>query len=366
MNIVKVGETFQIFGEGLQTFKTLPVGTYEIGFNPMKGFFLTERPPLEIKEDKIYGSHGRKVEKVLNAFGAFNRNLGVILSGQKGIGKSLFARILATQAVERGIPLIIVNEYVCGIASFIDSIQQEVIVLFDEFEKTFDKDGDRESISPQEEMLSLFDGLGNGKKLFVITCNEIRDLNSYLLNRPGRFHYHFTLSTPNSEEIREYMMDKLKPEYYATIDKVVSFAAYTEITYDCLRAIVFELNNGYSLKETLGDLNILKTNTPYYNVVITFMDGSVGESMRAEQMDFFSDRRLGLWMRHNLNGEFYMSFVPSEVTVDGNSQSITLKGDKVTLRFDDDDENGTMKKNAVIKDISFISDSKLDKLRYMI
>ena len=45
-------------------------------------------------------------------------------------------------------------------------------------------------------MLSLFDGLDNGKKLFVITCNEVERLNAYLLNRPGRFHYHFVDCSP--------------------------------------------------------------------------------------------------------------------------------------------------------------------------
>lgn len=365
MNIVKVGDTLQVFGEGLQTFRTLPTGTYEVSFNPMKGFALTERPALEIKEDKIYGVHGVKVEKVLNAFSTFNRNLGVILSGQKGIGKSLFARILAAKAVERDIPLIIVSEYNFGIANFIDSIQQEVIVLFDEFEKTFDKDC-REGTSPQEEMLSLFDGIGNGKKLFVITCNDLHDLSSYLLNRPGRFHYHFTLSTPNSEEIREYMMDKLKPEYQCNIEKIINFAAYTEITYDCLRAIAFELNNGYTLKETLGDLNILKTNAPYYNIIITFMDGTVAESMRAMQIDFFSEQRVSNWMNHNTSGEIHVNFVPSDANVDPVTQNITMKGDKMMLRFDDDDEDGSLKKKHQIKEITFLSENRLDRLRYMV
>ena len=36
---------------------------------------------IEINEDKIYGVHMEKVNKVLNAFPNFNKNLGVILSG---------------------------------------------------------------------------------------------------------------------------------------------------------------------------------------------------------------------------------------------------------------------------------------------
>lgn len=215
-------------------------------------------------------------------------------------------------------------------------------------------------------MLSLFDGIGNGKKLFVITCNDLHDLSSYLLNRPGRFHYHFTLSTPNSEEIREYMMDKLKPEYQCNIEKIINFAAYTEITYDCLRAIAFELNNGYTLKETLGDLNILKTNAPYYNIIITFMDGTVAESMRAMQIDFFSEQRVSNWMNHNTSGEIHVNFVPSDANVDPVTQNITMKGDKMMLRFDDDDEDGNLKKKHQIKEVTFLSENRLDRLRYMV
>ena len=34
-------------------------------------------------------------------------------------------------------PLIIIDTYIQGIASYIESIEQEVMVLFDEFDKTF-------------------------------------------------------------------------------------------------------------------------------------------------------------------------------------------------------------------------------------
>ena len=47
-------------------------------------------------KEKVYGIHPKKADKVFKAFTKFERNLGVILSGDKGIGKSLFARILAS------------------------------------------------------------------------------------------------------------------------------------------------------------------------------------------------------------------------------------------------------------------------------
>jgi transcriptional regulator with GAF, ATPase, and Fis domain len=101
MNIVNSGSTYQVYGEGLHTFKQLPAASYEVCFHKMKGFFLQSRPNLESKEGKIYGDHERRVAKVLDAFEIANRNLGIILSGEKGIGKSLFARVLAEQAMEK-------------------------------------------------------------------------------------------------------------------------------------------------------------------------------------------------------------------------------------------------------------------------
>jgi hypothetical protein len=76
----------------------------------------------------------------------------------------MVARLLGRKAVEKGFPVIIVESFVDGIGSFIDSIEQEILVLFDEFDKTFVSNKD-EGIDPQSSMLSLFDGVAQGKKV---------------------------------------------------------------------------------------------------------------------------------------------------------------------------------------------------------
>jgi SpoVK/Ycf46/Vps4 family AAA+-type ATPase len=257
----------------------------------MTGFYLSSRNNLIVQEEKIYGEGPRKVDKVLRAFEVADRNFGVILSGRKGIGKSLFARLLATRAVDYSLPLIIVSDYFPGIASFLSSIEQEVIVLFDEFDKTFASSDD---VNPQEELLPLFDGLDGGKKLFIVTCNEVHKLNSYLLNRPGRFHYHFILNNPSSEDIREYMTDKLKLEYHNVIDRVIAFSMTADITYDILRAIAFELNNGYSFEETIADLNISKEGAPSFMVSVTLNNGETRTAI-FNNVDLSDDDNEGQW-----------------------------------------------------------------------
>ena len=187
MKITQRGTTYNIYGDELIVLDKLEPGFYTVNFNPMFGFSLTKQHEFSINE-KIYGNHTQKVAKALNAFEKSERNLGAIFSGDKGTGKSLSSKLICIEAVKKGYPVIIIDHYYQGIANYIEQIEQEVVVMFDEFEKTF---AEKDDIKPQNEMLSLFDGFSRGKKLFIITCNKIELLNDFLINRPGRFHYHF-------------------------------------------------------------------------------------------------------------------------------------------------------------------------------
>lgn len=296
MRIIKVGNTFRTYDDSLETFDKLPAQNYVVRFSKNSGFFLEKYADIEIKE-KTYGVHMSKVEKVLKAFPRAEKNLGVILSGDKGIGKSLFAKTLAVEATKVGLPVIIIDTYIPGIASFLEGIEQEVMLLFDEFDKTFGGVKAAEGMAdPQTEMLTLFDGLSQGKKLFVITCNDLKSLNSYLVNRPGRFHYHFRFEYPSDEEITEYLKDKLEEQYYSEIEKVISFAHKVDLNYDCLRAIAFELNFGEPFEVTIKDLNIINLNSVIYEATLHLEDGS--EASAKETIDFFdksADIKIEFW-----------------------------------------------------------------------
>lgn len=352
MNVVQAGTNFQIYGEEIKSYDKLPVGTYEISFHKMMGFFLTSHSDLLVKEDKVYGNSEEKVEKILRSFSLTDRNFGVILSGPKGVGKSLFARILANHAAERNLPLLICSQYIPGLPNFISSIEQEVIVLFDEFEKTF---ADNDEVKPQEDMLSLFDGVDSGKKLFIITCNEVRQLNSYLLNRPGRFHYHFTLGNPSPSEIEQYMRDKLDPRYHFYIPQIVNFSLGGSLTFDCLRAIAFEVNNGYSLEETVQDLNISREKVLYFDIHIEFEDGGFYVARRAD-LDFYRDS-----CREWVYGDkfsFRIDFKSSDVQYDPEKTIYNLDPNKVNIYIDDDDiselpeEQQNFIKNRKVKSVT--------------
>lgn len=264
MHIVESGKRYRIFNNAITTYDQLPPKTYRVDYDPETRIFsLLEAHDFEIPETKIYGQHLDKVKKVLNSMDKMNRNLGVILSGDKGIGKSLFSKCLGLKARKKGIPVILVNEYHEGIANFLEEIEQTVMILFDEYDKTFDE----KKHNCQAEMLSLFDGVSAGKKLFVITCNEIQSLSQYLINHPGRFHYHFRFLYPTADEIRDYMEDKLDKQYYDEIENVIAFSVRMNLNYDCLRSIAFELNNGLKFQQAINDLNIIRI-SQYKNIKI--------------------------------------------------------------------------------------------------
>jgi len=349
MKAISIGTRYEIYNDTLKAYDALPAKTYTVRFAQMSGFYLEERTDLAVRE-KVYGVHTEKAEKVLKSFALFERSMGVILSGDKGIGKSLFARCLCGQAVSAGYPVIIVDQFIPGIATYIEAIEQEAVFLFDEFDKTFGdiRTGENEA-NPQSGLLSLFDGTSNGKKLFVITCNSLYRLNDYLVNRPGRFHYHFRFDYPTPEEVREYLTDKLSGQYQAEIEKVILFSKKVSLNYDCLRAIAFELNLGEPFEKAILDLNIINTEAEKYKITLQLKNGDT-MTAKKEQLDLFdteSNICIYLWDEKNQNG-IHAMFNPTDCIYDTSRGALTLSGDRITLTPEGTaDERKAAKENLV-------------------
>ena len=325
-------ETYQVFGDSLVIEKKLKPAVYTVDFVPMRGFFLKKHTPLTVTE-KLYGKHEQKIDKLLKAYEYFERPMGVIFSGDKGIGKSIAARMLCQKSVEKGLPVILIEENFEGLAQFLNSIEQECVVLFDEFEKNFrkvyDHDGDEKG-NAQDSLLSLFDGTGsNIKRLYLITCNDTYQLSDFMVNRPGRFHYHIRWEYPTQKEITEYLKDKVKPEYHDQIEEVLKFTAFQELNYDCLRAIAFELNMGQKFVETLEDLNIKNDANERYDLIVQFKNGEEVASYN-DRIDLLSDCREVYLENGKISG--YLEFNPrnAKISNDGIFE-LDLKTTKLQL-----------------------------------
>ena len=338
MRIIRSGTKYSVYDNGIETYERLPMGTYVVGYDKNEGCFLVRIGNVAVKE-KTYGVHDHKLEKVMASFTGFSRSLGVILSGDKGIGKSLFAKKLCEAAVNMGYPVVIVDACLPGIARFIESIEQECVVLFDEFDKTFRTNRDNDE---QAALLSLFDGTSGGKKLFVVTCNELYGLNNYIVNRPGRFHYHFRFDYPTPEDIREYLTDKLDANYHGQISSVIEFSRKISLNYDCLRAIAFELNTGADFAEAIADLNIMTTEDEEYKVYLVFDDGKSVHNLRFQTNLYDYDGSMTYIRFYDDDGKFVVgayfdkSFMKYDVTK--GKVVVPPNGIKIVSNDDDDDD----------------------------
>lgn len=338
MKVIQSGTRFDIYDDSIRSFDRLPVGTYEIHYSQQSGCFLVQRSDLTVNE-KTYGVQNEKVEKVLSSFRLFNRSLGVILSGDKGIGKSMFARAVCVAAIKEGYPVIVIDACLPGIAKLISSVDQECLILFDEFDKTFKEKDDRDD---QTSLLSLFDGTDAGKKLYIVTCNELYSLSSFIVNRPGRFHYHFRFDYPSPEDITEYLHDHLQKEHYSEIGSVVEFSKKISLNYDCLRSIAFELNLGQRFSDALNDLNIMTTEKERYNIWLYFDNGKQLHAFDYKTNLYdYTDDMTPVWM-HDENGDYNtrVYFDKRYVHYDFTRNEVIVKAEGLKFDWDDwDDEN---------------------------
>ena len=361
MRVIRIGEQYSIATGEVETYELLPVKTYVAMYNERDGFYLKEHPNIEVQE-KVYGVHDNKVKKVIHAFEIFGRSLGTILSGDKGIGKSIFAKMLCQTAIEKGYPVIIVDEAYKGVARFIENIEQECVVLFDEFDKTFKTNKEDDE---QAKLLSLFDGTAGGKKMYIVTCNELRGLNDYIVNRPGRFHYHFRFEYPTAEAIREYLEDKLEKQFYGEIEKVIEFAGRINLNYDCLRAITFELNQGSSFAEAITELNILNVDLEEYDVYLYLENGEVFHRYNY-RTNLYEERGydwISMQTKQGSSG-VDVKFEKHHLHYDMEKGAVVIPGDLLLLDYDDYEDDIKIEK-SVAKYLEFVK-SKRNSVHYIV
>jgi len=100
--------------------------------------------------------------------------------------------------------------------------------------------------------LTLLDGVYPSKKLFLLTTNTRYDINSHMLNRPGRLFYVIQFHGLNLEFVRGYSAENLNDK--TQVEKVVVIAAiFDAFNLDMLKALIEECNRynespGHALK----------------------------------------------------------------------------------------------------------------------
>jgi hypothetical protein len=234
---IRNSNTFRIASEeALDIQAKLPVGNYTVKFNEMGGFFFLEMVDSFTPLKKLYGDTCKNSSRILRTYLDRDVSTGVMLTGEKGSGKSLLAKTLSIDAAAIDIPTIIINNAWTGdgFNKFLQDIEQPCVILFDEFEKVYDNED-------QEKALTLLDGVFPSRKLFVITCNDKWRVNEHMRNRPGRIYYMLDFKGLDPTFIEEYCNDVLVNKDY--ISKIVEISAlFEQFNFDMLKALVEEMN----------------------------------------------------------------------------------------------------------------------------
>jgi hypothetical protein len=234
---LKSGNRFNVTTkESMDLHEALPAGNYTVKFDKMaNAFYLESIDSFEIR-GKIYGDTRKRAQRILNTFDDRTASTGILLTGEKGSGKTLLAKMLSIEGAKTGVPTIVINAPWCGdeFNAFLQMIEQPTIILFDEFEKVYDRDD-------QEKMLTLLDGVYPSKKLFILTCNDKWRVNEHMRNRPGRIYYMMDYKGLEHDFIVEYCMDNLDAtEHVPAICRMASL--FDQFNFDMLKAMVEEMN----------------------------------------------------------------------------------------------------------------------------
>jgi hypothetical protein len=248
---LKSGSTYRVASdEAMDIHRKLPAGNYVIKINEMSGELYLESIEGFTIPSKIYGNCLKNTDKIIRTFMDRDNATGVMMTGEKGSGKTLLTKNVSIELAKQGVPTIVINQPWHGdkFNTFIQNIEQPCVILFDEFEKTYDRD-------EQESILTLLDGVFPTKKLFMITCNDKWRVDIHMRNRPGRIYYMLDFKGLDADFIREYCGDNLENNIH--IETIVNVGSlFSEFNFDMLKALVEEMNRyNESPQEALEMLN---------------------------------------------------------------------------------------------------------------
>jgi len=249
---MKSGTSFRQTDEAnVQLHTALPAGNYIVKVDQFGAYYYEQVDNFKTIS-KRYGDNERQNRRIIDTFLNRENSTGVMLAGEKGSGKSLLAKTISiTLAEELDVPTIIINKDYCGddFNAFIQGMDQPAVILFDEFEKVYDRE-------KQELLLTLLDGVFPTKKLFVLTCNNKYRIDEHMRNRPGRIFYMIDFNGLSEDFIIEYCNDNLNDKSH--IEQICRIAGvFSQFNFDMLKALVEEMNRyGESPNEALRYLNV--------------------------------------------------------------------------------------------------------------
>lgn len=248
---IKVGEKIVNKPTGLD-YDLINGKVYNLKWDRCNGMSYFEEDGLLSLPAKVYTTKSDDVfiKRVNTYFQKTSKlSTGVMLSGIKGTGKTVMAKVIAKNS---NLPIIVVDEdYPTGrINDFFRKFETPVTIIFDEVDKHWDT----------ENLLGWLDGVQtNAKKLVLFTCNNEDRVNDYLKDRCSRVRYirHFE-ANDNTRFLREILRDKgiaedkIKDTYTFIVNNFGLLSIDNILSFIDEKLLFPELSN----EEIFNDMNI--------------------------------------------------------------------------------------------------------------
>jgi broad-specificity NMP kinase len=236
-NWVRDGVYFYV-RNGSETVRYLNNGVYHVKRDSQSGelFLQFLKESFEFPFP-VYDLEEQFVERVATTYSHTHGNLGILLNGIKGTGKSVTAEKICNKL---GLPVVIVGHDYPNLAEFISEFEQDAVFFFDEYEKVFKNKGYEKNTT----LLSIMDGAMNStaRRVFLLTTNELH-VDDNLLARPGRIRYLKTFGNLSAETVAKIVDSKLQGDRKHWRDSLLCSISELElVTVDIVSALTLEVN----------------------------------------------------------------------------------------------------------------------------
>ena len=229
-----------------------------------QGYYLTQYHDKYVFPYKVYGVNKSFIERVNRTFVNTTGNLGVLMNGVKGTGKSVTSELICNDFMEQfNMPVILINERMKGLIEFLAAIDQDVVVFVDEYEKVFVNEEGRPNST---EILTLMDGAlkSEHRRLFLFTTNN-KYIDDNLLERPGRIRYVKEFIDLDKATIEEIVDDLLEDKNFKE-ECITYISKLQKITIDIVKAVITEVNIHGQGPSSFSDIFNTKELKPTYNM----------------------------------------------------------------------------------------------------
>ena len=290
-----------------EEFDELENAVYTIGIDPLERLYLSKVNDEFTFDYKLYGLESKFIERVLKTYSHTNGNLGILLNGLKGTGKTVTAKQIANKLNQ---PTILVDTPFKGLPTFLNSISQNITIFIDEYEKQY-----RDSSS----MLTIMDGALNSefRRVFLLTTNELY-VERNMIERPSRVRYLKKFDNLSPDIVEEIVDDCLVHKQFKK--DCISFISTIEtITVDTVKAVLSEVNIHCEAPSNFADVFNIKKIGGRYILKLKEKDGTLSEianGVAISPRPTFSEDNVGY--RFNIDGDSigYISRIVNWTTIE--------------------------------------------------